>query len=130
MTYFSTSAWFLTEGRGSGLCARRPMRHVVWLLVFILNFACAFRFPPTSMFIVTPSVDRFPTKAEDPYPAMRRLAILCQTPTWKFHNHGGLLLSSLLSSFFYYYHIIVSVLLVLFYVYFSYLKYITKYHKN
>ena len=51
------------------------MHHVVWLLVFIFNFACVFRFSPTSIFIVTPSPNRFPTKAEDPYTAMRRLFI-------------------------------------------------------
>ena len=100
MTYFSTSAWFLTEGRGPDLSARRPMQDVVWLLVFILNFACVFRFQPTSIIFVTPSLDRLPTKAEYPYPAMRRLLIPRQTPTWKFQNHGGLLLLLLLKLLF------------------------------
>ena len=88
VTYFSTSAWFLTEGRGPRLSTRRPMQHVVWFVVFILNFTCVFRFPPTSTFIVTPTLDRLPTKAEDPYPTMRRLVITRQTLTWKFRDHG------------------------------------------
>ena len=96
MTNFSTSAWFLNEGCSLDLSARRPIQHVFWLVVFILNFAWVFRFPPSSIFIVTPSLDSLPTKAENPYPAMRRLVIPRQTPTWKFQYYGGLLLLLLL----------------------------------
>ena len=35
----------------------------LWLLVFIMVGLGAFRFPPTSVFIVTPSPERLPTKA-------------------------------------------------------------------
>ena len=56
-TYFSTSSWLLCEGRGLDVPARRPMQHVFWLVVFILNLACVFRIQPTSIFTVTPSWD-------------------------------------------------------------------------
>ena len=41
--------------------------------------------------MVTPSLNRLPTKAEDPYPAMRHSVIHHQTLTWTFQDHGGLL---------------------------------------
>ena len=74
-----------------------------WILTSSFHFCllnCVFRFPPTSIFFVTPSPDRLPNKAEDPYPAMRRLVIHRQTPTWKFQDYGGLLLLLLLLSLF------------------------------
>ena len=74
--------------RGPDLPVQRLMQNVIWLLVFILNFACIFRFPPTSIFIVTRSLDRLPTKAEDPNSAMRHLVLPYQMPTWKFQDQG------------------------------------------
>ena len=65
-----------------------------WNLTSSFHFCllnCVFRFLPTSIFIVKPSLDRLPTKAEDTYPAMRRLVIPHQTPTWKFQDHECLL---------------------------------------
>ena len=59
-----------------------------WLLDFI--FVCLivfFSFPATSIFIVIPSLDKLPAKAEDPYLAMRLFVIPHQTPTWKFQDH-------------------------------------------
>ena len=41
-------------------------------------------FITTSVFVVTPSQDRLPAKAEDRHLAMRRLAIPHRTPTWYF----------------------------------------------
>ena len=82
MTFFLTSAWFFTEGRSRDLSAQRLLQHVFWLLVFILNFACVFRFPLTSIFIMTQSQDRLPAKAEDPYLAMRHI-VICQPENFK-----------------------------------------------
>ena len=50
--------------------------NAAWILTSSFHFClrnCVFRFPPTSIFIVTPSVDRLPTKAKDPFLVIRHL---------------------------------------------------------
>ena len=62
-SYFSTSASFLTGGYGPDLSARRSMLHVFWLLAFIMFDLCVFRFPPSTAFIMTPSLESLPNMA-------------------------------------------------------------------
>ena len=65
------------------LSARQPMQHAFSCLVFILNLSCVFRFPPANVFIMTQSLDRLRTEAEEPYPPIRPLVTPRQRHTWE-----------------------------------------------
>ena len=65
--HWGTGPWFI--------CATTD---AAWILTFSFHSCLLhyfFRFPPSSIFILTSSLGRLPIKTEDPYPAMRRLVI-------------------------------------------------------